>query len=117
MIVTARYHHDAVYIPAVDGGLGPYDAKAVIAKGGEELLGRGAVVAEPEGTVPLEVPTRQVQPTDLLQGLLAIHRREVLLLVDIGGGSEGYLPFDYRAGGVAEANLVIGTSWVLATDA
>lgn len=33
-------HHDPGHVAAVDGGVGAYGAEAVIAEGGEELLGR-----------------------------------------------------------------------------
>ena len=67
-------HQDALHVARVDRRGCPNDAHVIMAKGGEEVLGDGAIVAELRGLVADVVPTLHRDRADLLEHRVPIQR-------------------------------------------
>src|SRR5260370_25814743 len=100
-------HQNAVDIRRGDGDIRSDRPYPVVAKGGEEVLSHGSVVAESLRIVTDVVPAGELQPLDFAKNVFSVDGLEVFFKIPVGAGSEADLAFDHRNAGVANTDLVV----------
>src|ERR1700687_554736 len=101
-----RYHQDPGDVPGVECRWRPNGPHAVVAKGGKEILGHAAIVAELFGVMADVIPTREVKSPNFFKRLFSIHRLEVFFSFFFGGEGKGHLAFDDRNSKIAHSNFI-----------